>query len=119
MIKETIDESLFLSRFKDYGRQENFSANGLRSLFEYLEQLSEDCGQDIELDVVALCCDYSECSISELWSDYEHLFEDLSRDDFESDEELNKAMIEVLNEHTQVIEVEHYEEASTYILEVF
>ena len=122
MIIETIDKSLFRSRFKDYnrvGKDKNFSYNGLDALFEYLEELSIDCGDSIELDVIGLCCDYSELSITELWNDYEYLFKDLSRDDFETDDELNEAMLDTLRDNTSVIEVEHHEEGNTYIVESF
>ena len=46
--------------FKDMGRQEQFSQVGIVALFEHLEELSEGIGEDIQIDVVALCCDYSE-----------------------------------------------------------
>jgi len=46
--------------FKDMGRQEQFSQVGIVALFEHLEELSEGMGEDIQIDVVALCCDYSE-----------------------------------------------------------
>lgn len=58
----TVNESAFHDRFIAYGRKENFSYEGRKALFEYLEQLSEDMGEPIELDVIALCCDYSEYS---------------------------------------------------------
>ena len=38
----------------------NFSYDGIRALFEYLEDLSEGMGEPIELDIIALCCDYAE-----------------------------------------------------------
>lgn len=38
----------------------NFSYAGKRALFDYLENLEEDTGEKIELDTVALCCEYSE-----------------------------------------------------------
>lgn len=121
---ETIDKSLFESRFKDYGRvgpNKNFSYRGLDVLFEYLEDLEQDLGEQIELDVIALCCDYRELTLSELWSDYEHLLQDLSRDDYDSDDELNKAMLQELSDHTTVLVVnpDDSPEQSTYIVAVF
>lgn len=38
----------------------NFSYEGKRALFDYLEQYSDDTGQQVELDTVALCCEYTE-----------------------------------------------------------
>ena len=41
-------------------RPDNFSSDGLRALFEYLEEYEQDCGEEIELDVIAICCDFTE-----------------------------------------------------------
>jgi hypothetical protein len=52
-------------------RPENFSYDGLAALFDYLEQLEEDLGEPMELDVTALCCDYTEYeSIAEYQENY-------------------------------------------------
>lgn len=40
--------------------QKNFTYEGKKALFEYLESYEEDTGGKIELDIVALCCDYNE-----------------------------------------------------------
>ena len=40
--------------------KKKFSNEGLKALYEYLERYSEDIGENIELDVIALCCEYSE-----------------------------------------------------------
>lgn len=59
-IKEELTEGDFIRAFDDYNRSENFSIKGRRALYNYLEDLSEDTGQDITLDVIALCCEYDE-----------------------------------------------------------
>ena len=41
-------------------RPDNFTYSGLRALFDYLEQLEVDMGAAIELDVIAICCDFSQ-----------------------------------------------------------
>lgn len=49
----------------------NWSWAGARALAEYLEQLEEDTGEEMELDVVAIRCDFSEFANLEAWaSDY-------------------------------------------------
>jgi hypothetical protein len=59
-------------------RKENFSYEGRKALFEYLEQLGEDCGQEVELDVIALCCEYSEYeSLAEFQKDYSADYESI------------------------------------------
>lgn len=62
--------SQFIEAFRLAGRGDQFSYEGLEVLFDYLEQLSEDTGEPIELDVVGLCCDYYESSIEELIEQY-------------------------------------------------
>jgi len=41
-------------------RPDNFSHEGLHALFDYLEALEEDTGEEIELGVIALCCAFTE-----------------------------------------------------------
>lgn len=41
-------------------RKDTFSYDGKRALFDYLEQYEEETGEPVELDIVALCCEYCE-----------------------------------------------------------
>ena len=50
----------FCDAFRSMDRNENFSYDGKRALFDYLEGFEEDAGKEVELDVIALCCEYSE-----------------------------------------------------------
>jgi hypothetical protein len=59
-MKTTINLHQFRDAFYRMNRKTNFSYGGLEILFEYLEELEEGTGQEIELDVIALCCDFSE-----------------------------------------------------------
>jgi len=70
MIYERYDYSMFERRFRDYGRLGQFP-KGLRALFDYFESLSEDIGEDIKIDVIALCCEYTESTISEALKCYD------------------------------------------------
>jgi len=77
MIIKKIGLYEFRLAFSYCDRQENFSYEGLEVLFDHLDELSDDCGT-IELDVLAICCDYTESTISEAlaWYNLESL-EDL------------------------------------------
>ena len=67
----------------------NFSYKGLKSLYNYLVDLEEDTGDNIEFDPVAICCEYSEFeNLEEIKNNY---------NDIET--------IEDLRDHTQVIEI--------------
>ena len=60
----------FREAFRLAGRSDQFSYEGLEVLFDYLDELSEDTGQPVELDVIALCCEYYEASIDEIIAQY-------------------------------------------------
>jgi hypothetical protein len=63
---QTINVSDFRDAFKACGRADQFSYEGLGALFEYLEEIDPD----FELDVIALCCDYSEDTVEEIAEAY-------------------------------------------------
>lgn len=69
MIKQTMNRQQFADEIRSI-RPENFSYAGLYELFDYLEDLSDDIGEDIEFDAIAICCDYSEMSIGEAIAEY-------------------------------------------------
>lgn len=90
-MKTTITQSDFRDAFlSSDSRKNSFSWEGLNALFDYLEALEQDCGEEMELDVVALDCDFTE-------------YQDLKdvQDNFPQIESL-----EDLQDHTQVIEIE-------------
>jgi alcohol dehydrogenase class IV len=60
----------FREAFRLAGRMDQFSYEGLEVLFDYLDNLSEDTGEPIELDPAALCCEYYESSIEEIIDRY-------------------------------------------------
>jgi hypothetical protein len=50
---------------------DDFSYDALEALYTYLDDLSDDIGEPIELDVIAICCDFAEySSLEELQGDY-------------------------------------------------
>jgi hypothetical protein len=63
-----VTESKFHDAFNAV-RPDNFSYDGRKALFEYLKGLEEE-NNPIELDVLALCCDYSEGSNENHLSNY-------------------------------------------------
>lgn len=104
MIIMQIGESDFVQMFDDYNRSNNFTVAARRELFDYYDSISDDCGEPFEMDVIAICCDWSEMTIGEINSEYGdsiHGFEDT---------------VEWLSDNTTVIEVDHYEQESTYLV---
>lgn len=51
-------------------RPENFTDEGLEILFDGLEEFEEDTGEEMELDVIAICCDFSEMTAEEVATSY-------------------------------------------------
>ena len=72
-MKENVNFGRFVDAFRIRGllRKENFSYKGLQALFDYLEQYEEDTGEEMELDVIGLCCEYAEYeSLKDIQKDY-------------------------------------------------
>ena len=49
------------------GRGEQFGYNGWQAIGEYLESLSDDIGELIEVDIVGICCDYASADSTDEW----------------------------------------------------
>ena len=80
---QSINEYDFIRAFEQV-RPDNFSRAGLSALYDYFEQLEEDIGNPIQLDVIAICCEYSEYeSLEEFQEDYGEDYESI--EDIESE----------------------------------
>ena len=80
-MKTTVNRYEFERAFADAGRKDQFSYDGLKALFEYLEQLEQDTGEELELDVIALCCDYSEDTAEAIAANYSIDIEGMDEDE--------------------------------------
>ena len=69
-MKQTIQFGDFQDAFIRMNRKENFSYQGKKALFEYLEEYEQNTGEEIELDVITLCCEYNEDSIEDVLANY-------------------------------------------------
>jgi hypothetical protein len=58
-MKITLTESQFISQFMQV-RPNNFSRPALSALFDHLEEMEEMMDEEIEMDAVGLCCDWTE-----------------------------------------------------------
>ena len=93
IMKQSINNYDFHRAFETM-RPDNFSYDGLDSLFDWFEQYEEDSEQEIELDVIAICCDFTESTLKEFNQDYTREYEDMDE------------LVESLNEETMVIPVD-------------
>lgn len=69
-MKQTINFNNFVEAFHSMGRSEQFSYDALKAIFEYLEDYERDSGEEQELDVISICCDFAESTPKELRQDY-------------------------------------------------
>tara|TARA_R110000824_G_C14747289_1_gene628147 strand:- start:176 stop:529 length:354 start_codon:yes stop_codon:yes gene_type:complete len=70
-MKQTINQTQFIDAFQSWDTyKDNFSYDGLVLLFDWLEELEEQSEFETELDVVGICCDFSELSLEDVVKDY-------------------------------------------------
>ena len=96
-MKQTVDFQTFRDTFRAYDRADQFSREGLELLFDHLEEMERDNGVEAELDVVALCCDYSEDTPESIAQDYSIDLDGVDDDDTE------QAVMDYLCDNTTVV----------------
>jgi hypothetical protein len=81
-------------------RKDQFSYQGLNAIYDYLIDFEDGTGEEVELDVIAICCDFTEYdNLKEFQSDYS--------DDYKT--------IEDIEERTTVLPVD----GDSFIIEQF
>ena len=82
-MKEYVNEHTFRDRFmRSDNYKNNFSYEGLHALFEYFEGYEDDTGEELEFDMVGICCDYTEYdSIKDFNADYSNYEDGYTLDD--------------------------------------
>lgn len=89
-MKTTINQTQFRDAFHAMNRGDNFSSNGLDALFDYLEAYEDVRGEEVELNVIALCNDFTE------YKDLQEIIDNYGEGKFST--------IEELQDYTQVVE---------------
>jgi hypothetical protein len=98
-MKLTIENaSQFRDEFRQCGRADQFSYEALGLLFDYLE----DIDPDHDLDVIALCCEYSEDSVEQIADWYGLEFSSVEEGDTDGERD---HVLAYLNDHTSVVGV--------------
>jgi hypothetical protein len=78
-MKQTVHNSDFHDAFIKSGREANFSYQARNILFNWIEQLDADTGEETELDVIALCCEFTDHAMEDVLFDYGYMM-DLSKE---------------------------------------
>lgn len=94
-MKITVTESMFINLFREYGRADNFSREGLIELFDHLENSFDD---DFELDVIGICCDFTEDDYSAIAESY-----DIDLSDCEDESEEFETVVDYLQRNTTIV----------------
>ena len=97
-MKTSINFSQFCDAFRDMDRNENFSYEGKKALFDYLDNYEEETGAEVELDVIAFCCEYSEMSLEDVIQDCR-----VDVSEAEDDDEKAEIVEEYLNDNTMLV----------------
>jgi len=93
-----VTETMFKDEFKAL-RPDNFSYEGLSALYDSFIE-AETSGQTMELDVIAICCEFSESHYLDILDDYGvHIPETDDKD------EVVNALVNYLNDNTLVVAV--------------
>ena len=58
-MKQSVNFNDFIDSFKRFDRYDQLGYDALRIIFDYLEEYEDNTGEELELDVIAICCDYS------------------------------------------------------------
>lgn len=91
MIYQTIENaSQFRDQFHRCGRGTQFSYEALGLIFDYLN----DCGSDVELDVVAVCCEFAEDTWDQITTNYSFDIDSLEGLDEDEKIEVVRAYLE-------------------------
>jgi len=86
-----VTKSIFIDTFKSV-RPDNFNYSGLCALYEFLDEIDENC----QLDVIAICCDFTQ---------YDTIEEALKAYDCEDRDELeNQTLIIDCNDESVIVQ---------------
>lgn len=96
-MKQSITFGQFVDAFYAHNRYDSFGYDGLRVIFDYLEDYEDQTGEEIELDVIAICCDYNMMSIEDIIKEYRIDVSDVDADDLE------EYVLDYLNDQTMVL----------------
>jgi len=92
---QIINFTEFCNAFRDMDRDNQFSLEGKRALFDYIERYEDETGESLELDVIELCSYYTEASYEEIAETYDLTYVDPEiENDFPSHPDYVRAHLE-------------------------
>lgn len=89
----------FKKQFILQSRDEQFTIEALDVLYDHCIEYEESVGERLELDVIGLCCDFTEYTMDEVMIQYSRFF------DGQLDSDDDDWVVETLRNYTEVIEI--------------
>jgi hypothetical protein len=83
-MKQSVNFNDFIDAFKAHDRYDGYGYEALRVIFDYLDEYEQETGQEIELDVITICCDYSAEHYTAIASNYSIDLEGMDDDEAKS-----------------------------------
>lgn len=102
---QTVQASDLFNLACNMSRGKQFGYDGWLAIGDYLEGLSNDTGENVEIDIIAICCDYTISeSVEEFWNEYGS-YSTIDAEEWEEmdDEEKLEAVQDYLNDKTSVV----------------
>jgi hypothetical protein len=97
-MKTIVSEFQFVDSFRACGRETQFSVPARRALFAHFENIEEWTDTEIELDPIAVCCE---------WAEYPSALKAANDYGFKGNElDTEEAALDWLHEQTQVVQFE-------------
>jgi len=107
---QRITFSDFVNDFCRHNRTKHFSYDALEALFNHLESIEEDTGEQIELDVIGLCYGYTESTVDEIIAKY-----GLDASDCKDDDDRRAIVEEFLDNKTTIV----WQRGDTFLYQQF
>ena len=98
-MKLTMNFYDFRGMFETSERSKQFSNTALVWIWDYFEDYEESTGEEIEFDLVGICCEYVEMTWDEVAKSY--VIDDIS--DIEDEDEKREFMLEYFSDRTTVV----------------
>lgn len=98
-MKYELDRSEFTNLFAQYNRADNFSFTALDALYDHYEEMDEN----MVVDIIAICCEWSEYTAEEAIGQYSHILDEDDIKEAREADNLDEYVQEELSEHTTVL----------------
>jgi hypothetical protein len=94
-MKQSVNFYQFANAFANSDRANQFSRDALSAIFDWIENYEQETEQETELDVIAICCEWSEDLPEEIAENY-----GIDLSEYATWEEKAEAVMDYLQDNT-------------------